>query len=166
MRDEHVIKLLEEKPLGSLSESEFRWIDSHISHCSGCARAYDAARTSTVMLRARASEVVEPPPFFNTRVMAAIRERQIIPEQFSIFGMWKAARPLVSSMVALVVILLTLTLFVSQVQTPVETNLIAGDIYSAEWVVLKGDDITDDDITYGDVLTTLYDSQDAYEEYK
>ncbi|MCI0490951.1 MAG: hypothetical protein L0229_30535 [Blastocatellia bacterium] len=165
MRDEHVIKMLEEKPLGSLSESELDRISSHISHCSGCARAYDAARAQASMLKARASEVVEPPPFFNTRVMAAIRDTAAAPEQFAFSGMWKAARALVSSMVVLVVVLLTLTLFISQVQTP-EADLIASDIYSAEWVVLQGDDIADDDISYGDVLTTLYDGQEAYEEYK
>ena len=167
MRDQHVIKMLEEKPFGSLSESELDSINTHVKDCSGCARAYAAAQIQAAMLRARVSETTEPPPFFNTRVMASIRELQVAPDQFSFLAMWKAARSLVSSMLVLVVVLLTLTLLVRQVQPPDEqADLAADDIYSAEWVVLKGDDIADDDITYGDVLTTLYDSQEAYEEYK
>jgi Putative zinc-finger len=77
MRENHIINLLEERPLGSLSVAELDIVKAHIATCSECLRAYVAAQASLLLLQERASVIVEPPPFFQTKVMAAIREQKL-----------------------------------------------------------------------------------------
>src|SRR5215213_6077749 len=102
MRDNHLIKMLEERAIDSLSEGEVLAIEAHTLDCSACLRAYEAARISADLLRARASETVEPSPFFKTRVMAAIKENRLSPELPALLRMWRAAGALVSMMAVLV----------------------------------------------------------------
>ncbi len=168
MKNDHIKELLEHTPVIDLSEGERLAVERHTSRCDECLRAYKAAQIASVLLKTRASEIVEPTPFFKTRVMAALRERQAVAEVPAILRMWKAAGAMVSSMVALVVILLTMTFFYNNNQVQNETSALASsqNLYSAEYVVFDADDLRDEEISYGQVLTTLYDSQDAYGEYK
>ena len=167
MKDDHIIKILEEAPADSLSESERAVVLSHINHCAGCARVFEAAQVSAVLLKARAAERVEPSPFFKTRVMVALRERQYAPEKFALSMMWRAARSLVSSMLAIIVILVALTVYFSKAsfQSQSLDPASSEDVYSPEWVLLS-QGIEENDITYGEVLTTLYDLQEDYGEDK
>src|SRR5689334_8837698 len=98
MHTEHIINLLDEHPLATLSESERAIVEAHSFVCASCLQAYQAAVIATALLQERAAEVVEPTPFFKTRVMAALRERQTdLP--FSFGAMWRTARAMVASMV-------------------------------------------------------------------
>ncbi len=164
MKNEHIIDLLEERPVLSLDEGERAILEKHTAVCSDCLRAYRAAMVSAEMLQARADESIEPSPFFNTRVMAALRERQ--PDEAGTFAaMWKAARGLVASMVVAVAILLGLTLWMGGASAlPTETAE-SENIYSAEWVILENGD-SSDDLTDSQVMTTLYESAIAYGENK
>jgi predicted anti-sigma-YlaC factor YlaD len=109
MRDEHVIATLEGKPFDSLSEGELATVRAHAGECAECRRAFDAARVSSLLLKERAAAVVEPPPFFQTRVLAALRERQAAGEAWSFARLWKSAGALVASMAASVALLAGLT---------------------------------------------------------
>ncbi|HEY9283487.1 MAG TPA: hypothetical protein VIP46_08540, partial [Pyrinomonadaceae bacterium] len=70
MRDGHIIEILERGPFASLTDAELSEARAHADACAGCRRAYNAARVSSLMLRERAAREFEPPPFFQTRVLA------------------------------------------------------------------------------------------------
>jgi anti-sigma factor RsiW len=165
MRDTHIIRILEEKPFGSLSEIEISNIESHVAHCSECRRAYDAARISASFL-AQTSEAIEPGPFFTTRVMATLRERSLSPEAGVLVRLWRAAGAVVLAMAALVVILVGLTVFGqgsdSQIQPAATTA--TQDVYSPEYVVLEQGDLDDGDMVNDQLIATLYDLGDADEQ--
>lgn len=156
MKENHIIKLLEESPLGDLSSADLDAIRSHTARCAECLRAYEASRTSSWLLRSRASFIVEPPPFFQTRVMAAIRKKNLEPEPLGLWKMWLAARPLVSSLAMLVVMIGALTFFTGGDQTQTQTGDSAANLNDdvAQWAVYERDDA---EMTYGQVLTDIYD---------
>jgi anti-sigma-K factor RskA len=159
MRETHIIRMLEEKPISSLSEGEMANAESHIAQCSECKRAYDAARVSSALILARASVATEVGPFFKTRVMAALRERHLSPEVPALVRMWRAAGTLASTMAALLVILVALTVFDSRMQSPAVA--LSQNIYSPEYVVFEQGDLDDDDLAYDEVVATMYELEDA-----
>jgi anti-sigma-K factor RskA len=156
MRDEHIKKLLDEAPLASLSEAEIAAVRAHAESCAECLRAFEAAQAASLMMKARAAESVEPSPFFQTRVLAALRERRAAEEGWTLARLWKSAGLLVSSMAATVAALAVFT-FVSPAQTPAQ-EVASGGTYSAETVIF--DDAGDDEMTYEQVFTSLYDSDE------
>lgn len=162
MRNDHIINLLDEKRLGDLNRDDLSLIESHTAECSACLKAYRAARASSILLRARASETVEPSPFFKTRVMAAAREA-MAAEQPAILRAWKAAAGLVSSMVAVVVILMAVTFFNAPDGSPLEPATISNNL-SAEVVVFEYADSASEDTGYEDVLGTVMDGEEGYED--
>ena len=164
MRETHIINLLEDRPLNSLTKEQTATAELHIAQCSECKRAYDAARISSALVLARASEDIEVAPFFTTRVMATVRERHLSPEASApLVRMWRTAGTLASSMAALVVVLVALTIFTtttdSQMQSP--STAASQNIYSPEYVVLQQDDLEDDVLTNDDVVATMYEPEDA-----
>ena len=163
MRETHIIKLLEEKPFNSLNEEETARARSHIAQCSECKLAYDAARVSSALILARVSEGTEVSPFFKTRVMAALRERQLSPEAPVLVRMWRAAGALASAMGALLVILVALTIFAAGPEFAAQSGAIADSqsIYSPEYVVVQQGDLDDEDLSYDDVVATMYEPEDA-----
>ena len=159
MRDNHIIRMLEEGAIDGLGEGEIIAIEAHSADCRPCLRAYEAARLAAGMLRARASETTEPSPFFKTRVMASIRERQLSPELPALLRMWKAAGALVSMMAVLVVVLIGLTVFSGSSGTQANDLLAVHSIYSPEYVVFEPGAL-DDSLAYDQVLSTMYDLGD------
>lgn len=159
MKNEHIISILEQQPPGSLSDSQRDAIETHIVDCPMCLNAYQAAVIAAELLHARAAEIFEPTPFFKTRVMAALREQKS-EQAFSLAALWKTARAAVASMVAIVVILLTLNFYMSSNPSQTAPNEVSenSSIYSAEWVILDNDNNADD---WSDeqVLSTLYESR-------
>jgi hypothetical protein len=164
MEDTHIVKLLEEKPFGSLSQADIGRVQSHIAGCGGCKSAYDAARIAAVLIDVRSSEAVEVGPFFKTRVMAAIRERALSAEEPALVRMWRAASALVSTLAILVVILTGITIFGERPETRVPTTemVASQNLYSPEYVVL--DDLGDDELANDQVLGTIYDLEDSDEQ--
>ena len=162
MRDNHIIQMLEEKCFSSLSQQERDAIKSHIAACVECEQSHRAAQISFDLIKERASETVEVSPFFKTRVMAALRERHLQPEPAALVRMWRAAGALVSAMAAMVVILVGLTVFTYNPDSPPE--LTSQNIYSAEYVVFEPDDPADDGLAYDQVLSTMYDAGDSDEQ--
>ena len=165
MRSDHIINLIEERPLNNLSASEIERVNAHTSDCAECLLAFEAARASSLLLRERASVTVEPSPFFQTRVLAAIRERggerNPAPEMFGLRKMWQAARILVTSMAVVVAMLTALTFLTDRAQLqPDQSDLASGSgADSAEWVIFESNHPANDDLTYSQVLTNLYDQE-------
>ena len=155
MKEIHIIELLEQAPLARLSESELNTIRAHTSVCQSCAKAYEAAQLSTLLVKERAAETFEPSPFFQTRVMATWRERQNVASPLK---MWKAAKALVSAMAATVAALAVLTFVVPDAGTEFEPRAANG--YSAEEVIMGQEISSAEQMSYEQVLTTLYAAED------
>ena len=155
MRDEHIIRLIEDTPLASLNEAERARIRVHTSACSECLSAFQAAEVSLALLKERAAVEFEPSPFFHTRVLATLRERQAANEVWAFGRMWRAAGALASSMVAAVALLAVFTFAVpeNQFASGQVSSLTNG--YSAEEVILEQTSQMEE-MSDGQMLTTIY----------
>lgn len=158
MKNEHILELIENMPLSEISESELVRIRTHATECASCKKAFVAAQISTALLKERTAEVFEPTSFFQTRVLAALRERQNAND-WSWARMWRATGVLASSMLASVVAIAVLTFVAPATQTDSDVSL-AGNTYSAEAMVLDQTDSVDDQVTDAQVLNTLYESDE------
>jgi anti-sigma factor RsiW len=159
MRDEHIMSIIESAPLKDLSESDRARIRAHTASCPECLRAFEAAQISALLLRERAAVEVEPSPFFQTRVLAALRERQAANESFSFKRLWKATGALVSSMAATVAALVVLTIFAPGSQPtvgPQQQQAYSSNAYSAEQVIFDRAELPEEQMSYEQVLATLY----------
>ena len=155
MKDKHIINILEGGPLAELSESDLSEIRAHTDECAGCLQAFEAAQIAALLLKERVAESFEPSPFFHTRVMANLRERQAANQQWAWSRMWRAAGALASSMVATVAALAVLTFVIPGQVTTITPETSALNAYSAEEVILNHGE-SDDQFSDGQVLTTLY----------
>ncbi len=160
MRDEHVKKLLDEAPLSSLGKAELAAVRAHAESCDECRRALDAARLSAQMLQARAQETFEPSPFFQTRVLAALRERRAAEEGWTLARLWKSTRLLVSSMAATTAALVVLTLAAPREEAVASQVVAIPNAYTTEALIFEESDADADQMSYEQVLSTLYGSED------
>jgi anti-sigma factor RsiW len=158
MKNEHIIELIESEPLGNIPAGELAKVREHITGCASCARAFEAIQISSVLLKERAVAGFEPSPFFQTRILAALRERQAANE-WSWSRMWRSAGVLASSMLASVVAMAVLTFAMPGIQNDSEVSL-AGNNYSAEEVILNQNDVPEDQVSDAQVLDTLYDADE------
>ncbi len=152
MKDNHIINLLESVSFSSLSESDHREMRAHTAACPACEHAYNAAAVSSLLLKEGTGEVFEPSPFFQTRVLAAIREQQSEPR--GIARLWRAAGALASSLAATVALLAVVSVWVPSTQTTAEAYL--STRYSAEEIILDGSEVAQDQVSDAEVFSTLY----------
>ena len=162
MRDEHIINILESAPLASLGESDLATIRAHAGHCTACRQAFEAAQISALLLKEHVAEAFEPSPFFQTRVLAALRERQASAEMSGFRRLWKATAALVTSMAATVAALAVLTFLapVPQPESPPQELAAVVSLNSAEEMLLAQDSLPDDELSDAQVLATLYGSEE------
>ncbi len=152
MNDNHIINLLESEPLADLSDAERRQVLQHTTDCANCAKAYKAAVVASSLLREGAGEVFEPSPFFQTRVMAAIREQQNEPRGLAKF--WRTAGALVSSLTATVALLAVISFMVPVNQSTADASTFGG--YVAEDVILDHTEARQEQVSDAEVLFALY----------
>src|SRR2546423_4069769 len=92
MKDNHITEILDNRPLADFSESELRTIRVHVATCPNCERAFEAAQISSLLMKERTSEAAQHTlnanPFFETRVLAAWREQQTAPGDWSFRRLW------------------------------------------------------------------------------
>jgi len=161
MKNEHIISILENKPFIALDQDDLAEIRSHAIVCESCRQMFAAAQVSAALLQERAKEVFEPSPFFQTRVLAVLRERQLANEKWAWSRLWRTAGGVASAMAATVVTLAILTFVVPGSQTTeLQSSNAAVNSYTAEAVVLGENVSPDDQISDSDVFATLYDSDD------
>ena|SRR5437773_412570 len=160
MKDKHIIDLLEATPLSGLSEIDWSMIEKHSNECAQCRQAFEAASLSAILLKEHAKQSLAPPPFFETRVLAMVRERQTGNDAWAFGRMWRAAGALVSSMAATVALLAVLSFALPGGQNSNSNVISTANSYSAENVMLNETDASDDQISDAQVLTTLYDSDE------
>ncbi|HEX8139341.1 MAG TPA: hypothetical protein VF544_17395 [Pyrinomonadaceae bacterium] len=155
------MSIIESAPLNALSESDVAKIRAHTQSCPECLRAFEAAQLSALLLRERAAVEAEPSPFFQTRVLAALRERQAQGAGLSFKRLWKATGALVSTMAAGVAALALLTIFAPGPQPTVgPQSQQAYSAYSAERVIFEREALPEDQMSYGQVLATLYEPEE------
>ena len=154
MRDEHIISLIENTSLESLSENDLNVIRAHTKDCSNCFQAFQAAQVSLRLLKehaaVQAASDFGPSPFFHTRVLATLRERQAVNDSWAFGRLWRAAGALASSMVVTVATLAFLTFVIPDSQLATVSQ--AGP--SAEEVIL--DQAQSEEVSEGQLLTTIY----------
>jgi len=154
MKDKHIIDVLDNTSIASLSESQLSEVQAHARECVSCREAYEAARLTGVVLQSRAQTKIEPSPFFQTRVMAAWREQQSVESVPAMLRLWRSARALVSSMAVTTAALAALTFMLPAQTTPLTDQ--TASMLSAESVILG----SDDPVSYEQVLSTIYEDDD------
>jgi predicted anti-sigma-YlaC factor YlaD len=154
MKDKHIIEVLDNSSILSLSESELSDVQAHVRDCVSCRDAYEAARLSASILQNRAQATIEPSPFFQTRVMAAWREQQAAESVPAMWRLWNSAKALVSTMAVTTAALAVLS-FVMPATPPVDQTVSA---MSAESVIMG--QASDEQMTYEQVLSTIYEDDD------
>ncbi len=143
MKNQHILDLLDAKAFADLSADELKIVVSHRAVCADCARAVQAAQISSVLLRADASESLRVPPFFQTKVLANLRDKQAKVNPLAAFWkVWKASKTLVAAMTATVAVLILLTIFAPQFNqnssaAAAAANADVFDDYSTEMVILN-----------------------------
>ena len=151
MKEKHIIEILDNASIASLSEFELNEIRVHAESCVSCRNAYEAARLSAVVIKSRAQVTIEPSPFFQTRVMAALREQQAVDSVPAMFRLWKSAKVLVSSMAVTTAALAVLSVALPGPAVGVEDQVVSA--YSAESVIMGQ---ASDELSYEQVLSTIY----------
>jgi anti-sigma-K factor RskA len=156
MNNNHIIEILDGASVASLSQSELDAAEAHCRECAPCRGAFESAQLCAAILKERAQVSIDPSPFFQTRVMAAWREQQAAESVPAFRRLWQSASVLVSTM-ALATLVLGVVSFVSPDQQPVVALEQTSSAYSAESVVFGS---ADEQLTYEQVLNTIYDDED------
>jgi hypothetical protein len=157
MKEKHITELLDNASIESLSASELNEVRAHASDCMSCRDAFDAARLSALVLKSRVQATIEPSPFFQTRVMAALREQQAVESVPAILRLWNSARAVVSSMAVTTAALAALSFLLPTTPATALMDQTAS-VYSAESVIL--DQAGEEQMSYEQVLSTIYDEED------
>lgn len=137
MKDRHILEILDEKRFDALKGDELKIVQAHCAACAVCRQAFEAARISSALLSAKAEiPAVEPSAFFQTKVLAAIREKQNIRKPIAAFWRWwQASYPLVCSMLFVVITLGILTMLAPKSNT--EQAVSTYNLYSTDAVILN-----------------------------
>jgi hypothetical protein len=153
MGNNHITPILDNTPLASFSENDLASIRAHIANCADCAKAFETAQLSQLLIKHRADEAASSAlnanPFFQTRVLAAWRERR--DSSWSFGRLWKATGALVSSMVVTTAALAALTFVVPAEEAVTAPTAVASS--SAESVMF---DEGQDEMTNEQALNTIY----------
>jgi ABC-type uncharacterized transport system permease subunit len=113
-----------------------------------------AAEASAAVIKERAQVVIEPTPFFQTRVMAALREQQAVESVPAFLRLWRSSRALVSSMALTTAALAAVSFMVSTPATSGLDQTQTVSAYSVDSVMFEQGG--DDQLTYDQVLNAIY----------
>ena len=155
MNSQHIIKLIEHTPFAGLTSSDLSAIRAHAGNCSECLQAFQAAEVSALLLKERVATEFEPPPFFHTRVLASLRERQAANDSWAFGRLWRTAGALASSMVATVALLAVLTFAFPDTLGVAGSQVSSLNGYSAEEVILDQTSQSEE-VSDSQLLTTIY----------
>ena len=154
--NKHITEILDRAPIAMLSESELLEIHVHTLDCMSCREAFEAARLSAVVIKSRVEATIEPSPFFQTRVMAALREQQAVESVPAMLRLWRSAKVLVSTMAVTTAALAVVSFIQPSQTTPVVDQ--TASAYSAYSVIMDQD--ADEQMSYEQVLSTIYEDDD------
>lgn len=111
MKNRHITKIIDQNGLANLTVGDLAIVNSHIADCSACSQAFQAARISSVLLRTQSvGNAPVPSPFFQTKVLKALRKKQnSIKEVGAFLRWWQASAMMIELMLMLVGVLAALT---------------------------------------------------------
>ena len=136
--ERHITEILDGKNYAALDAAELDALAAHAAQCADCRRGFQAARISAALLAARAAQpAAEPSVFFQSKVLAAIREKQNLRKPIEAFRRWwQAAYPLVCSMLFFVITLALLTVLAPKPDSAqaASTNY---NLYSTDSIILN-----------------------------
>jgi hypothetical protein len=155
MKDKHIVEVIDSVGFAGLSTIELDEVKAHAGECASCQTAFEAAQLSALVIKQRAQVTIEPSPFFHTRVLAALREQQGVESVPAFVRLWKSASALVSSMALVTMALAVMTFVYPDPATAVTEQVAVAD--TAEAVIF---DQTDEQLTYDQVLNTIYNVDD------
>ena len=155
MKDKHIIELIDNVSLASLSKIELDEMRAHARECDSCDAAFEAAQLSALVIKERAHVKIEPSPFFHTKVLAAVREQQALESVPAFSRLWSSARALVSSMAVATIALAALTFILPEPATALQEQTASVD--AVESVIF---DQGDDQLSYEQVLAAIYEEED------
>ena len=155
MKDTHIIELIDNVSVASLSQTELDEVRAHARECDSCDAAFAAAQLSALVIKERAEVKIEPSPFFHTKVLAAVREQQALESVPAFVRLWNSARAVVSSMAVATIALAALTFVVPEPATALQEQTASVD--AAESVIF---DQGDDQLSYEQVLAAIYEEED------
>ena len=156
MKDKHITEILDNASIATLSKSELNEIRMHALECMSCRDAFEAAQLSAVVIKSRVEATIEPSPFFQTRVMAALREQQAVESVPAMLRLWRSAKVLVSTMAVTTAALAVVSFIQPSQTTPVVDQ--TASAYSEYSVIM--DQGADDQMSYEQVLSTIYEDDD------
>ena len=152
MSNSHIIDILDNAPLASLSEAQMVSVRTHIETCVSCARSFEAASITSQVIHERVATEFEPSPFFATKVLAKVREQQTENVPLMI-RLWKSARFLISSTAATTAALAVLSFVIPTQTIGTETT----SAYPALSVILEDEE---DQLSYEQILSTIYEEDE------
>lgn len=158
MKDEHIIQILDNTGFGDLSENEMAIIQTHTTQCENCSQRFEAAKISSILLKTHAAQTFEPSPFFQTKVLAALREQQT-KSVAAFWRWWQASSAMVSGMLLAVGLLIVLTLFApNSADTQDQVSALAD---STETIIFNEKDLSGE-LTNGQALQIIYEQQNSH----
>jgi len=155
MKDKHIIDVIDNVSVASLSQMEMDEVRAHSRECDSCGAAFEAAQISTLVIKERAHVKIEPSPFFHTKVLAAVREQRAAESVPAFVRLWSSARAIVSGMAVATIALAVLTFVVPDPATALQEQTASVD--AAESVIF---DQADEQLSYEQVLAAIYEEED------
>ncbi len=157
MKNEHITDILNRHAFNRLSENDLTMIESHVAHCRNCLKAYQAAQISSTLLKAGVAESLAPTPFFETKLMAAWREKQVTSVA-AFWRWWQASNAVVAAMIFTVAALLIMSLIAPKASFNQPEQAAVFDSYSTDEVIFDRNDSTAE-LTNGQTLQIIYEQQ-------
>jgi predicted anti-sigma-YlaC factor YlaD len=139
MKSRHITKILDRTAFAKLSKHDLAIINAHANHCAGCRQAFEAARVSSVLLKTSSAENAPvPSPFFQAKVLNALREKQNIVKSINAFGRWwQASAVSVLFMLVTLGVLVGLTIFAPSHLEDTQAGKSNFNLYSTDRVIFN-----------------------------
>ena len=162
MKSKHITEILNENRFADLNETDLAAVNFHIKDCPSCEKSFRAAKFSSSLLKTRASlESPAPTPFFQAKVLNALRAKQNLQKPIEAFRRWwQASAAMVGFMVVTALCLVGASLIApsaSSEEAQTGTNF---NLYSTDSVILNQK--SPRDLTNEQVFQVIYNPRSDY----
>ena len=160
MKSKHITEILDSVALTELSEADLTTVRAHAEDCSNCHEAFRAAQLSSALLKVK-FEAPSPSPFFQAKVMNALREKQTLQRPIETFRRWWQASATMVGLMVMIVVCLAAATFIAPVtgedDSQAGTNF---NLYTTESVILNQK--SRGDLTNEQVLEVIYNPRNDF----
>lgn len=155
MKNEHILDILDE----GLSAENAALIEAHTAICQSCRAAVQASKISSAMFRETSGQFFDPSPFFQAKILNALRENQTLQKPAAAFWRWwQASSALVAVMIVAVFSLIALTVFAPSANAGETQAGVANDNpFSTESVLIQPK--TRKDLTTEQTFELIYETK-------